>query len=332
MQQKKPRAQDGRTGIQNSRFSGRQKNWKAAWQLADTLIPYAFLWALMIWLVHRGSSFVLILILSVPAGALLVRVFILFHDCVHGSFFTDRRANTFFGYALGVLAFTSYEDWRFCHLRHHAKYANLDSRGTGDIWTMTQKEYETASKRTKFIYRLYRNPFILIGLGAVFNFVLHNRLPSKRVQHKERMGVILTNLLMIAIFLLAAKFIGWQAYLMIQLPIIWIAGAMGIWLFYVQHQFKGGYWARNGTWDPLRAAMDGSSFYRLPTVFRWLSGNIGYHHIHHLSPAIPNYHLKECYDTVAELQSKKPLTLMESLACIRIKLWDEEHQEMIAFH
>ncbi|MDF1591664.1 MAG: fatty acid desaturase [Desulfobacterales bacterium] len=304
---------------------------KAFWQLINTLVPYCCLWYLMIRSIQIGYPFTLTLILILPAAAFLVRIFILFHDCVHGSFFKSMSANTFLGYLLGVLVFTSFEDWRFSHLRHHATYANLDARGFGDIWTMTRSEYEDLPKRKQLQYRLYRNPVVLIGLGVIFNFLLGNRLPTRRVKRKERMSVLFTNLLIIAVFLVAARVIGWRIYLLIQLPVLLLAGAAGIWLFYVQHQFEGGYWARKSEWEPLRAAMEGSSFYKLPAVLRWLSSNIGYHHVHHLSPRIPNYHLKKCYDSVPALQARTPLTIVKSLSCFRLKLWDEERQKMVAF-
>jgi acyl-lipid omega-6 desaturase (Delta-12 desaturase) len=304
---------------------------KAVRQLISTLIPYGCLWYLMIRSIQLAYPYWQILVLTLPAAAFLVRTFILFHDCVHGSFFTSNRANTFFGYLLGLLVFTSFEDWRFSHLRHHATYANLDARGFGDIWTITVKEYENLPKRTRLMYRLYRTPAAMIGLGALFNFLLSNRLPTRRVKRKERMSVIFTNLLILVVFLCADQVIGWRTYLRIQLPVLWLAGAAGIWLFYVQHQFEGGYWARKGDWQPLRAAMEGSSFYQLPAVLRWFSGNIGYHHVHHLSPRIPNYHLKQCYDTVPALQAKTPLTWLKSFSCVRLKMWDEEQQKMVAF-
>ena len=304
---------------------------KAVWQLINTLVPYCCLWYLMIRSIQLGYSYTLTLVLALPAAAFLVRIFILFHDCVHGSFFRSKSANTFFGYLLGLLVFTSFEDWRFSHLRHHVTYANLDARGFGDIWTMTLTEYEDSPKRKQLQYRLYRNPVVLIGLGALFNFLLSNRLPTRRVKRKERMSVLFTNLLIVAVFLVAAKVIGWRAYLLIQLPVLWLAGAAGIWLFYVQHQFEGVYWARKSQWDPLRAAMAGSSFYKLPAVLRWFSSNIGYHHVHHLSPRIPNHHLKKCYDAVPALQAKAPLTIMKSFYCFRLKMWDEERQKMVAF-
>jgi omega-6 fatty acid desaturase (delta-12 desaturase) len=300
-------------------------------QLLDTIVPYFFLWYLMVRSIQLGYSYLWTVILIIPAGAFLVRLFVLFHDCVHNSFFRSKKANTFFGYFLGVLVFTSFEDWRFSHLRHHGTYANLDSRGFGDIWTMTLKEYENSSSMKQLLYRLYRNLFVLIGLGALFNFLLYNRIPDLRVKRKERMSVIFTNLLILAVALAAGQFIGWRTYLMIQLPVLWLAGCAGIWLFYVQHQFEGVYWARKKEWEPLRAGLEGSSFYRLPTVLRWFSGNIGYHHIHHLNPMIPNYHLKPCYDSIPELQANMPLTLRKSLNCYRLKLWDEDVQKMVAF-
>lgn len=304
---------------------------RAVWQLINTLVPYFFLWYLMIRSIQLGYSYAVTLILALLASAFLIRIFILFHDCVHSSLFMSKRANTFFGYLLGVLVFTSFEDWRFSYLRHHGAYANLDTRGFGDIWTMTLKEYEGSPRGTRLLYRLYRNPVVLIGLGALFSFLFVNRFPTRRVKRKERMSILFTDMLIIIVALVASRFIGWRAYLLIQLPVLWFAGVMGIWLFYVQHQFPGGYWARDSEWEPVRAAMEGSSFYTLPAVLRWFSGSIGYRHVHHLSPKIPNYHLKKCYDAVPALQAKAPLTIAKSLACVRLKLWDEERQEMVAF-
>jgi omega-6 fatty acid desaturase (delta-12 desaturase) len=303
----------------------------AAWQLINTLVPYFFLWYLMVRSIQLGYPYALTLLLSLFAGAFLVRIFILFHDCVHGSFFRNQRVNTFFGYVLGVLVFTSFEDWRFAHLRHHVTYANLDARGFGDIWTMTLAEYEGSPKIKQLWYKLYRNPLVMLGLGAMFTFFLANRLPTREVKRKQRMSVLFTNLLIIAVILIANGLFGWRTYLLIQLPVFWLAGAAGIWLFYVQHQFPGGYWARKGDWEPLRAAMEGSSFYKLPPVLRWFSSNIGYHHVHHLSPRIPNYHLLKCFNAVSALQDRAPLTWADSFSCVRLKMWDEQRQQMVGF-
>ena len=307
-------------------------NKKAAWQLTNTLVPYFCLWYVMIQAINLGVPYAVILILAFPAAAFLVRIFILFHDCVHGSFLRSRSANTFFGYLLGVLVFTSFEDWRSSHLKHHTTYANLDMRGFGDIWTMTLSEYQHSSKKKRWLYRLYRNPVILVGLGALFNFLLSNRLPTRKVRRKELMGVLFTNLLIVVVFLVALEIIGWRTYLLIQLPVLWLAGAAGIWLFYVQHQFEGVYWSRRSQWDPLRAAMEGSSFYKLPAVFRWFSSNIGYHHVHHLNPGIPSYLLKKCFEAIPALQAKAPLTFAQSISCCRLKIWDEERQQLVNFH
>ena len=304
---------------------------KAIRQLMNTLVPYCCLWYLMIRSIQLGYSYALTMVFALPAAAFLVRIFILFHDCAHGSFIKPNYANTIFGYLLGTLVFTPFADWRFSHLRHHVTYANLDARGFGDIWTLTLKEYVALPKSSRLSYKLYRNPVVLIGLGPLFIFMLSNRLPNRKMKRKELMSVFYTNLLIFALFLVASHVIGWRTFLLIQLPVLWLAGMAGIWLFYVQHQFEGGYWARKSEWDPLRAAMEGSSFYDLPSVLRWFSSNIGYHHVHHLSPRIPNYHLKKCFDAIPALQAKIPLSIMKSFSFIRLKVWDEELQKMVAF-
>jgi omega-6 fatty acid desaturase (delta-12 desaturase) len=304
---------------------------KAVGQLANTLLPYIGLWWLMIGAIRAGYAYGLTLALALVAALFLVRIFVLFHDCVHGSLFPKSGVNTFLGHTLGVLVFTPFDDWRYSHLRHHASYADLDARGFGDIWTMTRVEYEHASPAKRWSYRLYRHPLVLFGLGAVFSFLLRFRLPVRLSERKARASVLFTNLLIVVIVLIAAKTIGLRTYLLIQLPVIWFAGLMGVWLFYVQHQFEGVYWARRQVWDALRAAMEGSSFYDLPLVLRWFSANIGYHHVHHLSPRIPNYRLKPCYDAVPALRNKPALKIRKSLAGIRLKLWDEERKQLVGF-
>jgi omega-6 fatty acid desaturase (delta-12 desaturase) len=304
---------------------------RSIWQLVNTLIPYLGLWYLMIRTRQLGYPYVLTLALAVIAAAFLVRLFILFHDSVHGSLFRSMRANTFIGHVLGVLVFTPFEDWRFSHLRHHGSYANLDARGFGDIWTLTREEYEHSGRGLRCFYRLYRSPAVLIGLGALFSFLLRYRLPTRKSSYPEWTSVLFTNLLILGVAVVAARFIGWETYLLIQVPVVWLAGAAGVWLFYVQHQFPGVYWARRAEWDGLRAAMEGSSFYKLPAVLRWFTGSIGYHHVHHFGPRIPNYRLKECYEAIPGLQAKPPLTLMRSFAAIRLKVWDETRRALIGF-
>jgi len=306
--------------------------WRGAWQLANTAIPYFALWFLMIRSIRLGYPYALTFGLAILASAFLVRLFILFHDCVHGSLFPKKGANTFFGTVIGMLVFTPFEDWRLSHLRHHATYANLDTRGFGDIWTLTRREYESSPVWKRISYRLYRNAAVLIGMGAFFSFLLRYRLPAKKVTRRERASVLFTNLVLIGLVMLAVRTIGWKTYLLIQGPILWMAGTAGVWLFYVQHQFEGVYWSRKQDWNALKAAMEGSSFYNLPPVLRWFSGSIGYHHIHHLGPRIPNYRLKKCYDEIPALQTRQPLTFRKSLAAIRLKIWDEETAELTGFH
>lgn len=285
----------------------------------------------MVLSIRQGYPYSVTLGLAFVAALFLVRIFIIFHDCVHGALFAKQGLNTFFGHTLGLLVFTPFEDWRFSHLRHHASYADLDARGFGDIWTLTKAEYEEASAATRLSYRLYRNPAVLFGLGALFSFLLRYRLPTRKAKRRERASVLFTNLLIIAVVFLAASTIGWRTYLLIQLPVVWIAGAVGVWLFYVQHQFEGVYWARRRDWNALRAAMEGSSFYMLPMVLRWFSANIGFHHIHHLNSRIPNYRLKECYEAIPALREKPALTIRKSLSAIRLKLWDEKSLKLVGF-
>ena len=300
-------------------------------QLASALLPYGGMWVLMVASIRLGYPYSMTLVLAFISALFLVRLFVLFHDCVHGSLFRGKGINTFFGHALGLLVFTPFDDWRFSHLRHHASYADLDARGFGDIVTMTRAEYDAASPAKRMLYRFYRHPLVLFGLGAVFMFLLRFRLPTRTSKRKERMSVLFTNLLIVIMVLLASATIGWRTYLLVQLPVVWFAGAMGIWLFYVQHQFEGVYWARRKDWNALRAAMEGSSSYALPPVLRWITANIGYHHVHHLNARIPNYRLRSCCEAIPALRDKPVLTLRESLSGVRLKLWDEEREKLVGF-
>ncbi len=301
---------------------------KATWQLINTLIPYFCLWYLALRSIQRGYPYILTLLLTLTASAFLVRMFILFHDCVHYSLFKSKKANKLFGSLLSVFLFISFKDWRFTHLRHHGTYANLDSRGFGDIWTMTKKEYENARINTRLRYRLYRNPLVLFGLGI---FLLSKRPSYFMVKRQEFIDILFTYLLIFIVAFAVSRITGWSLYFQIQLPIVWFAGGIGAWLFYVHHQFEGGYWARQKDWNPLSAAMEGSSFLKLPAVLNWFSSNIGYHHIHHIDPSIPNYNLRKCYNSVPALQDKAPIIVTKILDGFRFKLWDEDLQKMVAF-
>jgi len=304
---------------------------RSLWQLLNTFVPYFALWALMIHTVQRGYPYWITLALAVVAGGILVRIFILFHDCCHGSFFASRRANTVLGYVSGILTFTPYEDWRYAHNIHHATAGDLDRRGVGDIRTMTTAEYLAAPLRRRLAYRIYRNPFVLFGPGAALLFLCFQRFTTKGAGKRERRSVFLTNVALLVIVGTASLTIGFQTYLLIQLPIILIAGSLGLWLFYIQHQFESVYWAHNESWDPMKVALEGSSYFKLPKILQWFSGNIGLHHIHHVRPSIPNYHLQQCYDDMPAFQAVVPLTILTSVKSLRLSLYDEEQKKLISF-
>jgi omega-6 fatty acid desaturase (delta-12 desaturase) len=304
---------------------------QAILQLSNTFIPYAVLWIILIYMVRNGYPVPAISALIVLASLFLLRIFIFMHDCVHGSFFASQRANTVLGYISGILTFTPFRYWQQNHLIHHGTYADLDHRGVGDIWTLTVEEFRAASRLKRIGYRLYRNPIVFLGLGPGYFFLIAQRFIHHREGKRERYSVAFTNLAIALILLVAYMTIGLRTYLVIQLPVILLAGAMGVWLFYVQHQFEGVYWSRHDEWDPVKAALDGSSYYKLPGVLQWFTGNIGLHHIHHVLPRIPNYKLQQCYDEVPFLQKVRPLTLRRSLKSLRLKLWDEEQQRLVSF-
>ncbi len=304
---------------------------KASGQLINTLLPYAALWALLIYMVNNGYSLLIISPFIVLASLFLLRIFIFFHDCAHGCFFNSQRANTIVGYITGILTFTPFAYWQKNHLIHHGTYADLDRRGIGDIWTMTVEEYCSSSKLKRIGYRLYRNPLIFLLIGPGYTFLLAQRFMHGWEDRNVRHSAAYTNLAIALILLVSYYTIGIKTYLKIQIPVMLIAGALGVWLFYVQHQFEGVYWARHADWDPLKAALEGSSFYKLPKLLQWFTGNIGLHHIHHVLPRIPNYYLQKCFDEVDFLQQVKPLTIKRSLKSLRLNLWDEKQQKLVGF-
>jgi omega-6 fatty acid desaturase (delta-12 desaturase) len=304
---------------------------RSLWQICDTLIPYFALWAVMVYMVQRQFPYWMTLMLAVLAGGILVRVFILFHDCCHGSFFGSRRANTILGYVTGILTFTAFEDWRHAHNAHHATAGDLDRRGIGDIWTMTTEEYLAAPLRRRFAYRVYRNPFILFGPGAVLLFLFFQRYPKKGGGKRERRSVFRTNMALLFVVAMASWTIGLQTYLLVQLPIILIAASLGLWLFYIQHQFENAYWVRHGSWDPMKVALEGSSYFKLPKILQWFTGNIGLHHIHHVRPNIPNYNLQQCHDENLSFQAVAAITVGTSLRSLQLGLYDEKIKKMVGF-
>lgn len=302
---------------------------RALWQITNTFLPYALLW----WFMYLSLpvSWWLVTPLAVLAGGFAIRIFIIFHDCGHGSYFRSRRANDVLGFISGIVTFTPYYHWRWEHNIHHATSGHLDKRGVGDVLTMTVQEYLEATRWRRFSYRLARNPFVLFFIAPLYLFLIRQRFPSANASPRERMSVWWMNL---AIVLMAAGMsliYGLKNYIFIQMIVMGVAASLGVWLFYVQHQFEGVYWDRGGEWDYTRAALEGSSFYKLPKILQWFSGNIGFHHIHHLSARIPNYNLEACHRANPLFQQVKPLTLWGSLKSLTFRLWDERERKLVGF-
>src|SRR5437762_9454325 len=302
---------------------------RAIWQIVNTFGSFALLWYLMY--LSLSVSWWLVAPLAILAGAFVVRVFIIFHDCGHGSYFRSRLANDVLGFITGVLTFTPYYHWRWEHAIHHASAGHLDKRGVGDIWTLTVQESLEASRWQRFAYRLARNPVVLFLIAPLFIFVIRQRFPKAEASKRERHSVYWTNLAILGLAAALCWAFGLRAYLLIQLIAMAVAGSVGVWLFYVQHQFEGVYWGRGEEWDYAAAALQGSSFYKLPKVLQWFSGNIGFHHIHHLSPRIPNYHLERCHKAEPLFQSVKTVTLFSSFKSLTFRLWDEQRRKLVGY-
>lgn len=303
--------------------------WRANWQLLNSIGGYLGLWFLIY--MSLSVSWWLTIPLSILAGGLLLRVFIIFHDCGHGSFFKSQRANDIWGYLSGLLVFTAYYHWRWEHAVHHANSGHLEKRGMGDIWTLTVEEYLESSRWRKFSYRLARNPIVLFLLAPLYLFVLRERFSSTGAKPRERRSIWITNLGLAAIALVLIHFMGFLPWLIVQFTILAVTGSCGVWLFYVQHQFEDTYWERKGEWDFTAAALRGSSFYKLPKVLQWFTGNIGFHHIHHLSSAIPNYNLERCHRSDPMFSDVRPMTLLSSMKAASYRLWDEQSKKLVGF-
>jgi omega-6 fatty acid desaturase (delta-12 desaturase) len=302
---------------------------RAKWQLTNTLIPYVLLWIAMDRVL--SISYWLMLPLAFLASGFLVRIFIIFHDCCHASFFKSRAANNIVGTIAGLMNMMPYRHWRWQHAIHHGTSGDLNRRGIGDIWMLTVKEYQQSTRVRRLAYRFLRNPFVLFLIAPLFVFVVQQRFASPTAPLRERQSVRQTNLCLCAIALLMTATIGWKPFFLIQLTVSAFAGAAGLWLFYVQHQFDRGYWARTENWSYVDAALHGSSFYKLPRVLQWFTGNIGFHHIHHLNPGIPNYHLQRCHEADPVFKTIKPLTLLGSLKSLSFRLWDETRNTYVGF-
>jgi acyl-lipid omega-6 desaturase (Delta-12 desaturase) len=298
-------------------------------QIINTVIPFLVLW----FLAYQSLeiSYLLTLGIAVFAAGFMIRIFIIFHDCTHHSFFKNRTANKVVGTLTGVLTLFPYSQWGHEHSVHHATSSNLDKRGTGDIWVLTVDEYMAASMWKKLAYRMYRNPFVMFVLGPIYIVLITNRFNRKGARMKERLNTYLTNVLIVGISGLLIWAIGWKAFLMVEGPIFFIAGMFGIWLFYVQHTFEDSYFEADKDWEYVRAAVEGSSYYQLPKVLQWITGNIGYHHVHHLSPRVPNYKLEEVHKNTEPLQNVPTITLSTSLTSLKFRLWDERNKQFISF-
>lgn len=304
---------------------------RSLFQLLNSAIPFLLLWFVM--LASLEVSYWLTLLLAVPTAGFVIRLFIIQHDCGHGAFFRSRAANNVLGSLLGVITLTPYTYWRRTHAIHHATSGNLDHRGLGDITTLTVDEYLALSRWGRLRYRIYREPLILFFVGPVWEFMLRLRLPlgTPWSWKREWASVLWTNLALAAVIAVMWTTIGLKAFLAVQLPITLLAGSAGVWLFYIQHQFVDTYWERDDCWNYHTAGLEGSSYYDLPAILHWFTGNIGVHHVHHLSSRIPNYRLRRCLRENPELQRVPSLTLWGSLKCARLNLWDEERKTLVGF-
>lgn len=302
---------------------------KSIMQMINTIVPLILLWSAGYYLVQFSPWYAVAC--AVLSSAFLVRTFIIFHDCTHGSFFKNKKANDLVGNITGILTSFPYMKWRREHLTHHASSGNLDKRGIGDIDMLTVDEYLAKSKFSRLAYRLYRNPFVMFGLGPLYLVLVLNRVNIKAAKKKERINTHFINLMVLLLCALLIFFFGWQSFLIVHGITLFVAGSMGIWLFYIQHTYEDSYFEYDSEWDYVKAAVEGSSFYKLPKVLQWVTGNIGYHHVHHLAPRVPNYNLEEAHESIEPLQRATTITLKTSFESIRYKLYDPNQKKFVSF-
>jgi acyl-lipid omega-6 desaturase (Delta-12 desaturase) len=297
--------------------------------IATSVLPYLALSVAM----YRALSvsYLLTLAIAIPASGFLVRTFILFHDCSHGSFLASRKANLWLGTVLGLLVYSPFLRWRHDHAVHHATSGDLDRRGGGDVRTLTVAEYLALEPRARLGYRLFRNPLVMFSLGPIVALLVGPRLVARSARPRMRRSVIGTNIALAVLVAGLCWLIGWRDYLLLQAPTVLLAGAAGIWLFYVQHQFEDAYWESGEGWSYADAALRGSSYLKLPKLLQFFSGNIGLHHVHHLSARIPNYNLQRAHDENPIFHDVPILSLGDGLRAVRLKLWDEERGRMVTF-
>jgi omega-6 fatty acid desaturase (delta-12 desaturase) len=302
---------------------------RSALDVATSVVPYVALSVGMYFALR--VSVLLALALAVPAAGFLLRTYILFHDCTHGSFLPGKRANAILGTVLGLVVFTPFEAWRHSHQVHHATAGDLDRRGVGDVPTLTVAEYRARDRQGRLAYRAFRHPLVMFTLGPIWSMIIGPRLVSRGQRPRLRRSVIRTNVALAAIIGGLCWLIGWKAYLLIQGPTALLAGSAGVWLFYVQHQFEDVYWERAGDWSYADAALRGSSYLRLPKVLQFFTGNIGLHHVHHLSARIPNYNLQRAHDENPVFHDVPVLSLWDGVRAVRLKLWCEQRGRLVTF-
>lgn len=304
---------------------------RSLWEIVITAVPFAALWALAALAAVNG--YWIGLLLTIPAAAFLVRLFVLQHDCGHGSLFARRGANDWTGRIIGVLTLTPYDYWRRTHAVHHASAGNLDQRGIGDIETLTVSEYRARPWLGRIRYRLYRNPAVMFGLGPAWLFICQYRIPFglMRAGAQPWISTFATNISVTVLAVGLLSSIGIGPFFMVQIPVTLIAATTGVWLFYVQHQFEETHWSKKQDWDFQHAALHGSSHYELPLVLRWFTGNIGIHHVHHLSSKVPFYRLPQILRDHPELREIGRITLIDSLRCVKLVLWDEQASRLVSF-
>jgi omega-6 fatty acid desaturase (delta-12 desaturase) len=304
-----------------------KKSW---WQITNSVGSYILLFVAMIF--SLKISYWLTLLLAVFEAGFMVRIFIIFHDCGHGSFFKSKRLNTIVGIITGLIVFTPYHMWHYEHNVHHQTVGNLDKRGIGDVKTLTVYEYLKLTRWKRLGYRFYRNPVFLFIIAPTLIFVFMHRITRSYMSAREKMYQHLSSLAIAAAILIFILIIGWKTYLLIQLPVLFIAAAHGVWLFYIQHQFRHVQWTHTEKWDYKTIALQGSSMFKLPFLLNWFTGSIGYHHIHHLSPLIPNYKLKRCHNENPIFSEIKPITFFSAFESLLLRLWDERRQMLVGFN
>jgi omega-6 fatty acid desaturase (delta-12 desaturase) len=297
--------------------------------LATSVVPYLALTVLMY--VCLDVSVWLTLALTVPAAGFLLRTFIVFHDCTHGSFMPTKRGNRWVGRLAGLLVFQPFANWGHNHAVHHGTAGDLDRRGTGDVMTLTVEEYESRSWRGRLGYRLFRNPLVMFGIGPIWSLMIGPRIWSSKQRIRQRNSILLTNLALAIVVGAIVWLVGFQAWLLVQMPVVILAGTLGVWMFYVQHQFEDAYWESSENWSYSDAALQGSSYLRLPKVLQFFTGNIGLHHVHHLSAKIPNYNLQRAHDEIEIFQEVPVLTIRDGLRSIRLKLIDPDSGRLLTW-